>query len=134
MKSATQREFGPLVDFGRRGDLDQAPMVHDADAVGDRHRLLLVVGDDDEGETELLLQLHQLELRFAPQLLVERRKRLVEQEDARPLHQRARERNALALTAGELVRLALAEAFEPHQLPASPRRGLRSRTWAAPPA
>jgi hypothetical protein len=101
-----------LVDFGRRGDLDQAAMVHDADAIGDRHRLLLVVGDDDKGEAELLLQLHQLELRLAAQLLVERRERLVEQQDAGALHQRARQRVALALAAGELVRLALAEAVE----------------------
>jgi hypothetical protein len=53
-------------------------VVHDADTVGHRHRLLLVVSDDDEGEAELLLQLHQLELRFATQLLVQRRERLVQ--------------------------------------------------------
>src|SRR5262249_56621152 len=61
------------------------------------------------------LQLHQLELRLAAQFLVERRERFIEQKDARALHQRARERNALALAAGELVRLALAQAFEPDQ-------------------
>ena len=73
----------------------------------DRHRLLLVVGDDDEGGAEPLLQLHQLELRLVAQLLVERGERLVEQQHLRPLGERARERDALALAAGELVRLAV---------------------------
>jgi hypothetical protein len=90
-------------------------VVHDPDPIGDRHRLLLVMGDDDEGQTKLLLQLHQLELRLPAQLLVERRERLVEQQDARALHQGARQRHALALAAGKLVRLASGEAFEPHQ-------------------
>ena len=56
--------------------------------------------------------MHQLELGLAAQLLVERRERLVEQQHARPLDQRARERHPLALAAGELVRLAPLEAFE----------------------
>ena len=46
-------------------------------------------------------------------LQVERAERLVEQEDARPVHQRTGERDALALAAGQLVRLAVAEALEP---------------------
>ena len=60
----------------------------------------------------LLLQMHQLELGLLAQLLVERGERLVEQQHARALDQRARERDALALAAGELMRLALAETFE----------------------
>ena len=95
--------------------MDQTPVVHDADTIGDRHRLLLVVGDDDEGEPEPLLQLHQLKLRLAAQFLVERSEGFIEQEDARAFDQRARERDALALAAGELVRLALGQTFEPHQ-------------------
>ena len=69
-----------LVDFRRRRDLHEPAAIHDADAVGERHRFALVVGDDDEGQAEPALQLHQLELRFAAQLLVERRQRLVEQQ------------------------------------------------------
>ncbi len=104
-----------LVDFGGRRDLHQPAAVHHRDAVGDGHRLALVVGDDDEGQAEAALQLHQLELRLAAQLLVERRHRLVEQEHARPLDQRTGQRHALALAAGQFVRLAAAEAFELHQ-------------------
>ena len=57
-------------------------------------------------------KLHQLEPRVFAQLPVERRQRLVEQQHPRPLGERARERDALALAAGELVRLAGAEAVE----------------------
>ena len=91
-------------------------MVHHRDAVGDGHRLLLVVGDDDEGEAELLLQVDQLELGLLAELLVERAERLVEQQHLRLLGERAGERDALALAAGELVRLALGERRQLDQL------------------
>ena len=55
----------------------------------------------------------------APQFLaharVERAERLIEQEDARLDGQRARERHALALPAGELVRIAIGEPVELHE-------------------
>src|SRR5260370_5441455 len=73
------------------------------------------MGYDDEGKTELFLQVHQLELGLTAKLLVQRRKRLVQEEHARTLHQRARERDALAFSAGELMRLALAIPFESHE-------------------
>ena len=38
-----------LVELPRRRHLDQPALVHHADPVGHRHRLVLVVGDDDEG-------------------------------------------------------------------------------------
>ena len=104
-----------LVDFGRRRDLDQPSLVHDADAVGDRHRLLLIVRHDHEGEAEALLETHQLKLRLPAQLLVERRERFVEQQHARMLDQRAGQRDALALPAGKLMRLARLEPFEPRE-------------------
>ena len=58
---------------------------------------------------EILLQVHQLELRLLAQLLVERAERLVEQQHLGPLGDRAGQRHALALAAGKLVRLALGE-------------------------
>ena len=105
MKSRDPARVRPLVDLGRRPDLREPAAVHHRDAVGDGHRLLLVVGDDDEGDAEPALQFHQLELRLLAQLLVERGQRLVEQQHARALGQRAGERDALALAAGELVGL-----------------------------
>ena len=64
---------------------------------------------------EAALQLDQLELGVGAQLLVERRHRLVEQQHARALDQRAPQRDTLALAAGQLVRLARAELFHPDQ-------------------
>ena len=49
------------------------------------------------------------------QLQVERAERLVEQQHLRPVDERARERDALALAARELDRLAAAVALEPHR-------------------
>jgi len=69
-----------LVELARGGDLFEAPGIHHPDAVGHRHRLLLVVGDDHEGHAEPALQLHQFELGAFTQFLVERGQRLIEQQ------------------------------------------------------
>ena len=63
--------------------------------------------DHDEGHAQALLDPEQLELRLLAQLLVERAQRLIEQQQLGPLDQRARQRDALALPAGQLMRLAL---------------------------
>ena len=102
----------PFVDFGRLRHLHQPALVHQRDAVGDDHRLFLVMRDDDEGGAELALQLHELELGLAAKFLVEGGQRLVEQQHARALDQRARQRHALTLTAGELADPALAETLQ----------------------
>ena len=104
-----------LVELARRRHLLEPAGVHHADAVGHRHRLFLVVGDDDEGGAEPALQLHQFELRALAQLLVERRQRLVEQQHLRPPRQRARQRHALPLAAGQLIGPPLLQTLELHQ-------------------
>ena len=70
-----------LVEVARARDLFEPAGIHHADAIGHRHRLFLVVGDDDEGHAEAALQLHQFELRALAQLLVERGQRFVEQQN-----------------------------------------------------
>jgi hypothetical protein len=52
-KVATKLGGGLVVDFERRADLVGAAGVHDDDAVGDRQRFFLVVGDEDGGDAEL---------------------------------------------------------------------------------
>ena len=94
----------PRIDaLGRPLVLDVA-MVHHHAVVGQRHRLLLVVRDVDEGGADALLQRLQLVLHLAAQLQVERAERLVEQEHRRLDDQRPRQRHALPLSAGKLVR------------------------------
>ena len=80
-----------------------AALVEDDDAVGDVHRLLLVVGDQDGGDVDLVVQPAQPRAQLGADLGVERAERLVEQQHARLDGQRARERHALALAAAELA-------------------------------
>ena len=103
----------PLVDLDRRADLLDLSGVHDREPVAHGERLLLVVGHVDEGDPDLLLDPLELGLHLLAQLQVERPERLVEQEHLRFVDDGPRERDALALAARQLKRLALPEAREP---------------------
>ena len=84
------------------------------DAAGVQHRDLVaqvvdhreVVADQQVGHAELLLQVLQQVQHLRLHRDVERADRLVGDDQARPRDQRARDRDALALAAGELVRIA----------------------------
>ena len=128
MKSATKRLVGIFVDLVGVPTWRITPLVHDGDAARQRHRLFLVVGDDDEGDAGALLDVHQLELRVLAQLLVEGAERLVQQQQLGLLGQGAGQRHALALAARELVRLAAGQLRELHQIQHLARRA--SLRWA----
>ena len=83
-------------------DLLDRALVHHDDEVGERQRLVLAVRDMDEGNAELTLQPTQFGAHAHAQERVERRQRLVEQQDLRMGDQRARQRDALLLPAGQL--------------------------------
>ncbi len=107
MNWATNWFAGLVVELQRRADLlDRAVAQHDH-AVGQRHRLDLVVRDVDRRRAEVAVQLGDLDPRLAAQRRVEVGQRLVEQEDLGRPHDRAADRHALALAAGELLRRAL---------------------------
>ena len=93
-----------LVDFLRVADLLDPSMIEDGDPVRHRQRLALVVRDEDEGEAERVLQRLQLALHRLAQFEVERAERLVEQQNLGAQDERARQRHALPLPAGELAR------------------------------
>ena len=78
-------------------------MVEHGDAVGDLHRLLLVVRDEDRRHVHLLVQAAQPVAQLGPHARVEGAERLVEEQDARLRGERAGERHALALAARELA-------------------------------
>ena len=111
-----ERRLGLLVELLRRRALLDPPVAHDRDAVAHRQRLVLVVGDVDERDLELLLDPLQLDLEVDPQPRVERAERLVEQQHRRLQHERAGERDPLLLAAGELRGAALAEALQSHEV------------------
>jgi hypothetical protein len=69
-----------------------------------RPSLLLVVRDVDGGDREPPLQVADLVPHLHAQLRVEVGQRLVEEQHARTDDDRARERDALLLAAGELAR------------------------------
>ena len=97
-----------MEDLLRRADLDDAPGVDHRDPVGERQRLLAVVRDVDRGDADAPLQRAQLVAQLEAHLVVEVRHRLVEQQQMRIDRQRAAERDALALAAGQLRHRAAA--------------------------
>ena len=116
MKPWTKAVAGRLVDVVGRADLLDLALVHDDDAVGDFQRLLLVVGDEDRGDVDLVMQRAQPFAQLFPHLRIERAEGLVEQQDARLDRERAGQRDALALAAGELARIAVGKPVELHEI------------------
>jgi hypothetical protein len=98
-----------LVHVDRVVDLLDAAAVEHRDPVAHRQRLFLVVRDVDERDAHLALDPEEFELHFLAELEIECAERLVEQQHLGFVDDRPGERDALALTAGELGRLAAAE-------------------------
>ena len=90
---------------GRR-DLDDPAEVHHGDPVGDVADDREVVGDEDVGEVELLLQVDEQVQHLRLDRDVEGRDRLVGDDELRLQHERPGEADALPLAAAELVRVA----------------------------
>ena len=97
---------GLAVEHVGRGDLLGAAVAHDHDAVGERQRLVLAVGDEEGGDPQPLLQVAHLLAQALAQVLVEAGEGLVEEQDLRLEHEGAGERHPLLLAAGELMRHA----------------------------
>ena len=103
---------GREVQLFRRRDLLHHSSAHDRDAVPQRHRLGLVVGDVHRRDPEVVLELRELVAGLHPQFGVEVRQWLVEEERGRLAHDGASHRDPLALTAGEVGGLAVEELIE----------------------
>ncbi|MNC55081.1 hypothetical protein D3C75_1045920 [compost metagenome] len=69
-----------IVDFLRGGVLLDLAVVHHRNAVGHQHGLVLVVGDHQRGDTQLALQLAQFGAQVLAHPGVQRRHRLVQQQ------------------------------------------------------
>jgi hypothetical protein len=91
-----------VVELARPARLLDATFVHDDDLLGDFHRLLLVVRDEDRRHVRLVVQPAQPGAQLLAHARVERAERLVEQQHLGLDRERAGERHALALAAGEL--------------------------------
>src|SRR4051812_17424809 len=111
---------GICEQFGLVGDLDNAAEIHHRDAVADVGDDGEIVRDEEIGEAVLALQVDQQIDHLRLDRDVERRHRLVADDEARPKRQRPRNADALALAAGKLMRIVLhlvrSQADLPEQL------------------
>ena len=100
------------VELIRPTDLEQAAVIHDTDAVGQREGLLLVVGDEHCRNAQLALHLADGPAQLLADFRVQRAERLVQQENLGFMGERARYRDPLLLAAGKLRGQALIHALE----------------------
>ena len=119
------RVAGLAVDLVGDADLDDLAEVHHRDRVGDVAHHREVVRDEQVREPEPLLQVLEQVHDAGLDRHVERRHRLVEHEQRRVERERPGDADALALTARELVRVAVARA------PGSARRARSSSSTRA---
>lgn len=83
--------------------------MHHAETVGEGETLVSVMGDQERGKAEAFAQLAQVLAELTPQRGVEGGEGLVEEQQARPARERARDRHSLLLAARELVGMARGE-------------------------
>ena len=87
----------------RRARLDDAAAVHDGDVVAEMAHEAQVVADEDVRDAEALLQVEEQVHDLGADRHVERRQRLVEDDDLGILGDGTGDGDALALTARQLV-------------------------------
>ena len=111
-----ERRLRSQVELLGLAHFEQPTEVQHGDAVAELERLLLIVRHEDGGDAEIALHAADGLAQLDADLGVERAERLVEQEHRRAIGESARDRDALALAARELLRAPPAEAREPDQL------------------
>ena len=90
-------------DVAGRAVFDDSTGIHDRYVVGDRTHDGEIVGDEDIGDALLALQADKQVEDFCAHRDIERRHRLVEHDEVRLRRDGARDRDALALAAGNLM-------------------------------
>ena len=101
-----------LVQLLRRPLLHDLSVAHQRDPVCQRERLLAIVGHEDDGDAERSQDRSDLVPQLAPQVRIDIRPGLVEQDRLRSGRERPGERDTLLLTTGELMGVAVAEPTE----------------------
>ena len=106
-----------LVDLGSVGQLHHLAQIHDGDAVGDMAHHQQVVGNEQIGQAQLILQLIEHVDDLGLNGHVQRRYRLIADDEVGVDGQRAGDADTLALSAGELVSVAGGMfAVQPHMV------------------
>ena len=114
--SMTNFVLGSLVDRLRRAFLDDPAGIHHQHAVGQDHRLALVVRDEDRRDADPRLDLLQLEAHLVAPPRVEIGERLVEQQHVGIADERPAQRDALLLAARQQRRRPVVQALSPRRL------------------
>ena len=99
-----------LDDVGGGAELDDLAEIHDGDAIGDVFHDRKIMGDEDETETHLFYQLGEKVQDLRLDGDVEGGDGFVGDDDLRPEGEGAGDGDALALAAGEFMRVFLHEA------------------------
>ena len=110
-----------------RAEFDDLAEIHHQHAVRNVADDVEVMADEQIGQAEFALQIDQQVQHLRLDRLVERRHRLVENDETRRQRQCARDVDALALAAGDLVRIAVGEVFGPQPDLAEQFAGQRAR-------
>ena len=105
----------------RPGERD-APDLEHVRRLRELQRDVRVLLDDEHGQALLLVQLPDDAEDLGDEQRREAERRLVEQEQARALHERAREREHLLLAAAERAGLLVAPLLEPREVRAARAR------------
>src|ERR1039457_2851596 len=115
-KARHERARGAVIHLGRAAHLFDQSLAHDDELVPEGERLGLVVCHVHGREGERAQKTEKLRPEVLPELGVERGERFVEEENARPEREGARERHALLLAAGEPVDRPAPEVSHPDRL------------------
>ncbi|GAV35428.1 hypothetical protein ROTAS13_03104 [Roseomonas sp. TAS13] len=102
-------------DGARRVELLDPSGAQHRHPVGDLHRLLLVVRDEDAGQAQPLVQFPQPAAQAFAHLRIQRREGLVQQQQRGLDRQRPGQGHALPLPAGNLVGIAALQLGDLHQ-------------------
>jgi len=94
---------GLEVELFRRPGLDDPPFVHYGDVIGDRHRLLLVMGDVYRRDGQRFLEAADVAAHVDAEPGIEVGEGLVEEQDPGLDHDGAGQGDPLPLTPGELM-------------------------------
>ncbi len=97
------------IDAADRSQLHDLPKIHHHDPVADEAHHVQIVRDEDVGQVEALLQIDEQVQHLRLDRFVESRHRFVEDDEARFQREGARNIDALALSARQLVRVAVGE-------------------------
>ena len=106
---------GPVKDLLGLANLQNVAGIHDNDPVCQGDGLLMIVGHDDGGDAQLLLDALDLHLHLYPELGVQVGEGLIQQQNGGTGHQSPGQGHPLLLTAGELPGITLVHAGKLYQ-------------------